>query len=199
MAKPKHDYDSPDFYKLIEQLAMNGYTDEEIANELDLAADVFGAMKNGNYQGWSEDDNNKRGSQIYRVLAHGRTKINALVRAAYLKAAFGGKKVKSSIVKYVQEKCDCLGQDRHCPKCGGTGWVTLTDKAVVQEGETELPPNMQALTTWMYHHDVEWRKVERKQDEEKGDNRIEGFDINVVYNKKEDLDLQGEREDAPTV
>ncbi len=50
MAKPKYDYDSIDFYKRIEALAMNGYTDEEIANELNLAADVFGFMKNGNYQ-----------------------------------------------------------------------------------------------------------------------------------------------------
>ena len=51
MAKPKHDYDNEYFYKRIEGLAMNGYTDEEIANELNLSADVFGAMKNGNYQG----------------------------------------------------------------------------------------------------------------------------------------------------
>jgi len=42
MAKPKHDYDSIDFYKRIEQLAMNGYTDGEIANELNLSDDVFG-------------------------------------------------------------------------------------------------------------------------------------------------------------
>jgi hypothetical protein len=27
MAKPKHDYDSIDFYKRIEALAMNGYTE----------------------------------------------------------------------------------------------------------------------------------------------------------------------------
>lgn len=53
MAKPKHDYDSPDFYKLIEQLAMNGYTDEEIANEMNLSREVFGCMKNGNYENWT--------------------------------------------------------------------------------------------------------------------------------------------------
>lgn len=29
MAKPKHEYDHIDFYKRIEQLAMNGYMDEE--------------------------------------------------------------------------------------------------------------------------------------------------------------------------
>lgn len=166
MAKPKHDYDNKDFYKLIEQLAMNGYTDEEIANELDLSREVFGCMKNGNYENWSDEDNKRRGSQITNVLAHGRTKINALVRAAYLKGAFGGKKIGSKVVKYVQDKCECMGADKKCPHCGGTGWITLTDKKVVQEAETELAPNMQALTTWMYHHDPEWRKVERKLDED---------------------------------
>ncbi|WP_276879422.1 hypothetical protein [Bacteroides heparinolyticus] len=166
MAKPKHNYDSSDFYKLIEQLAMNGYTDEEIANELNLSADVFGSMKNGNYQGWNDEENKRRGSEIYRVLAHGRTKIIALLRGAYIKGAFGGKKTKSKIVKYVQDKCECMGADKKCPYCGGTGWVTLTDKAVIQESETELPPNMQAISTLLYHHDPEWRKVERKLDEE---------------------------------
>lgn len=160
MAKPKHDYDYIDFFKRIEALAMNGYTDEEIANGLDLAADVFGAMKNGKYWG-DEEDNRRRGEQICGVLAHGRIRINALVRSACLKGAFGGKKIKSSTVKYVQDKCDCMGADKKCPKCGGTGWVTLTDKAVVQEAETELAPNVQAPTTWMYRHDPEWRKVER--------------------------------------
>lgn len=169
MAKPKHDYDNIDFFKRIEALAMNGYTDEEIANELDLSREVFGCMKNGNYENWTEEENKRRGEQITNVLAHGRTRINALVRSAYLKGAFGGKKTKTKIVKYVQDKCDCMGQDKKCPKCGGTGWVVLTDKAVVQEGETELPPNMQALATWMYHHDPEWRKVERKLDEEASD------------------------------
>lgn len=62
-----------------------------------------------------------------------------------------------------------MGVDKHCSKCGGTGWITLTDKAVVQEGETELPPNMQAISTLLYHHDPEWRKVERKLDEENSD------------------------------
>lgn len=187
MAKPKHDYDSEDFYKRIEALAMNGYTDAEIANELDLSREVFGCMKNGNYENWTEEENKRRGEQITNVLAHGRTRINALVRSAYLKGAFGGKKVKSSVVKYVQDKCDCMGADKKCPKCGGTGWVTLTDKAVVQEAETELAPNMQALTTWMYHHDPEWRKVERKLDEDASDmptNIDHGVDIGKWIEKE---------------
>lgn len=181
MAKPKHDYDSDDFYKLLESLAMNGYTDEEIANHINLAGEVFCRMKNGSYNGWSDEENSRRGSRIYQVLVHGRTEINARVRAAYLKGAFGGKMVRSKIVKYVQEKCECMGRDKKCSYCGGTGWITLTDKAVIQEGETELPPNMQALTTWMYHHDPEWRKVERKLDEE-------ASDIPVDINKGVDID-----------
>jgi len=169
MAKPKHDYDNIDFFKRIEALAMNGYTDEEIANELDLAADVFGAMKNGKYWGWNEEENKRRGEQICGVLAHGRTKIVGLMRSAYIKSAFGGKKTHSKTVRYVQDKCDCMGADKKCPKCGGTGWIILTDKSVIQETETELAPNMQALSTLLYHYDPEFRKIERKQDEEAND------------------------------
>jgi hypothetical protein len=61
MSKRKHDYDSEDFYKRIEALAINGYTDEEIANELSLRREVFTCMKNGNYENWT-DEENKRGS-----------------------------------------------------------------------------------------------------------------------------------------
>ena len=50
MAKPRNYYDNIDFYKRIELLAMNGEADEEIANEIDLSSDVFGTMKNDNYQ-----------------------------------------------------------------------------------------------------------------------------------------------------
>ena len=160
MAKPKHDYDSIDFYKRIEQLAMNGYTDTEIANELDLSADVFGSMKNGNYQCWDEEEKKRRGDEIHRVLAHGQTRILALLRGTYIKGAIGGKKTKSRIVKYVQDKCECMGADKKCPYCGGTGWVTLTDKAVVQESEMELPPNMQAIATYSIttiQHGARWR------------------------------------------
>lgn len=152
MAEPKHNYDSPDFYKLIEQLAMNGYTDAEIANEINLSEGVFNSMKNGNYDKWNKAQNRKRSTRIAKVLAHGRTKINALVRAAYLKAAFGGKKIKSKNVTKRRMKIN--------------GEETQDEEIMTTEGETELPPNLQALSTWLYHHDKEWRKVERKEDEE---------------------------------
>ena len=31
----------------------------------------------------------------------------------------------------------------------------------MQETETDLAPNMQSLSTWLYHHDPEFRKVQR--------------------------------------
>ena len=112
MAKPKHDYDSEDFYKRIEGLAMNGYTDEEIANELNLCREVFTCMKNGNYENWTDEENKRRGDRINNVLAHGRTRIVALLRGTYIKGAIGGKKTKSRIVKFVQDKCECMGADK---------------------------------------------------------------------------------------
>lgn len=197
MARPKHDYDHPDFYKLIEQLAMNGYTDEEIANELNLTREVFGCMKNGNYSGWGERENSERGERISNVLAYGRTKIKALVRSTYLKAAIGGKKIRSATKRHIQSRCACMGENKTCSSCGGTGWVFLTDKAIIQETESELPPNMQALSTWLYHHDEEWRKASEGL-HDSGANKIEGITINVSYNKAEDLNLQGVAGDEET-
>ena len=115
MAKPTHDYDSPDFYKLIEQLAMNGYTDEEIANELNLSADVFGAMKNGNYQGWNDDENKRRGSEIYRVLAHGRTKIFAYSAVRTSKARLAERRPNPKSLNMFKINASVWGKIRNAP------------------------------------------------------------------------------------
>lgn len=195
--RPKHDYDHPDFYKLIEQYAMNGYSDREIANELDLSPDVFGSMKNGNYARWTEEENQERSTLIDRGLARGRTKVNAIVRSTYLKTAVGGKKITSSSKRFVQDRCVCMGEDKKCPECGGSGWVILTDKAIFHETETELPPNVQALSTWLHLHDEEWRKASEGLSDS-GANKIEGITINVSYNKAEDLNLQGVAGDEET-
>ena len=139
---PKHDYDSDDFYDQIFYLAFNGAIDSEIAVSMNLVPDVFNKMINGKYQPWSEKENARRSARLSRVLANAREKINQMVRGRYLKAALGGIKVKSKTIRYIKGEED----------------QTLE---VVQETETELAPNMQALTTWMYHHDPEYRKVQR--------------------------------------
>lgn len=151
MAKAKHNYDGEEFYDNIAAYAMQGFTDKEIADAMDLNPDVFGKMKNGNYSKWNKKQNKEYSERIGRVLTHGRTKINAIVRSAYLKAALGGKKLKNKSVT-----------TRHIKLPDGT----VSDEEDVQttEQEVEQASNMQALSTWLFHHDEEWRKVERNQD-----------------------------------
>lgn len=153
MARPKKfDYDSDDFYDEILALSMQGLTDAEIADALDdkfgvsLSPEVFNCMKNGNYDKWSDEENERRSARLAKVLARGRRKINSIVRGAYLKAALGGKKIKNKTVTTRKLKID--------------GIYTEDEEIQTTEGETELPPNMQALSTWLYHHDEEWRKKE---------------------------------------
>ena len=153
MARPKKfDYDSDDFYDEILALSMQGLTDAEIADALDdkfgvsLSPERFNCMKNGTYEAWSDEENEKRSARLCKVLARGRRKINSIVRGAYLKAALGGKKIKNKTVTTRKLKID--------------GVYTEDEEIQTTEGETELPPNMQALSTWLYHHDEEWRKKE---------------------------------------
>ena len=139
---PKHDYDDDEFYDQVFYYALNGATNTEIGIMLDLLPDTFIRMVNGTYSKWSEEQNEKRSKRLVRVLTSAREKINLKVRGRYLQAALGGIKVKSKVTRYIKGEED-------------------ETMEVVQETETELAPNMQALTTWMYHHDPEFRKIQR--------------------------------------
>lgn len=158
---PKFDYDSDDFYDEILALAMQGLNDAEIADALgdrfgvSLSPERFYCMKNGNYEAWTEEENARRSERLCKALARGRRKITALVRGAYLKGALGGKKVKSKTV--VTRKLRVNG--------------VYTDDVEIQtsETETEMPYNMQALATWLFNHDPEWRKKSMKKDVEEAE------------------------------
>lgn len=159
MARPKKfDYDSDDFYDEILALALQGMTDAEIADGLEdkfgqsLDPEVFNTMKNGNYPHWSEEENARRSERLKKVLARGRRRTVSVVRGAYLKAALGGKKVKTKTVVRRKLKLD--------------GVYTNDEEIQTSETETELPYNVQALATWLYHHDPEWRKRSVKKDVE---------------------------------
>lgn len=180
MARPKKfDYDSDDFYDEILALSMQGLTDAEIADSLEdkfgesLSPEVFCTMVNGNYNKWSDEENERRSARLAKVLARGRRKINSIVRGAYLKAALGGKKIKSKTT--VTRKMMVDGE--------------YTDDEIIQTSETEqeLPYNVQAMATWLYHHDKEWRKIDRKQDEDAADipiNIRKGVDIDNWIKKQ---------------
>ncbi len=156
---PKHDYEADDFYIALAALARSGLYDNEIADELQLAPEVFNRMKNGKYDKWDEEKRERISARIRETLAVSRRKINSLVRSTYLKMALGAKKLVNTTRRYVEARCECGGQDDHCPYCGGTGKV-VTDKVIIQETEAEMPPNMQALANWLHHHDPDWVKTE---------------------------------------
>lgn len=159
MARPKKfDYDSDDFYDEILALSMQGLNDAEIADALgdrfgeSLDPETFNCMKNGNYIGWTEEENERRSARFLKALARGRRKINSLVRGAYLKGALGGKKIKTRTVVTRRLKLD--------------GMYTDDEEIQTSETESEMPYNMQALATWLYNHDEEWRAATNRKREE---------------------------------
>lgn len=154
--KPKFDYTSEDFLSAVETYAKKGFTDKEIAYAIGLSPQKF-CEKKGEF------------SELSEVLARGRATITAAIRAKFVAMAMGGIKVKSETRRFVQERCTCMGKKKKCPDCGGIGWIALTDKSVVQEIISELPPSLQAQSVILYHYDPEWKSVERKQDEDAND------------------------------
>lgn len=169
MAKPKFNYDGEDFYKEIYALAMQGLNDGEIAYALGdnlgvvldddgrvigeseikgLGPDTFAQMKNGQYKGWTEEENERRGKRISKELAHGRAKVLGIVRGRYLKAALGGIKIKGKVTR---KRYNVIN-----------GQADL-DNMVMEEtnSESETAPNMQALANFLYHHDPQFRNIQK--------------------------------------
>ena len=203
----KFDYENPEFYETIQELASAGYSDASIAYGLadkfgkGLSPETFSRFKN------EKDDNEeptRRSLSINQALARGRSGILQAARSTYYQMALGQR--KTSIVRRnaVQKRCPCCYEnDMHpkddCPQCGGTGWYYLTDKVVTEESEMEIAPNMQALATFLYNNDPEWREnILRKKREEaeaeaaagEGNGLPTAVNIRITYNQKEDLTLQ---------
>jgi len=164
MAHPKHDYDSQAFYDLLFKYASVIQYDNEIAALLDLDYETFSRMKNGNYIGWTAEQNEERSERILQVLARARGNTLLQVKNTLLRLGVGAVKVKSRSIKKAVTHCQCRGKDPKCPECNGTGYVEVEDAFVMQESEQEISPNMQALMVWLRHHDPNYRKVERGED-----------------------------------
>ena len=177
MAKPKFNYDGEDFYKEIYALAMQGLQDAEIAynlgdslgvaedeNEVPYTTDIhglspttFSEMKAGKYDCWTKEENERRSKRINEELAHGRAKVLGIVRGRYLKAALGGIKIKGSVTR---KRYNVVNGKKDM------------DNMVMEETESvqETAPNMQALANFLYHHDPEFRNIQKG---------IEDGDINI--------------------
>ena len=214
-AQKKFDYDGEDFYKAIANLASRDYTDREIALNIgaeirsivearnnkriddfegddfdsleleptdgipdSLNPEVFSRMKNGEYDKWDEQENKLRSMLIGQALSQARVKLSLLYKGVYDKLAMGKWKTKT-VTTVVRD-----GFDKDGNKVNDTT-VTTT--------EQELPPNLQALSTWRFNHDPEFRKTlqqMKKMDVSVEDKTIDKIKVNIVYNKKEDTELQ---------
>lgn len=218
--KPKFDYDGQDFYTAIGNLAQRDYDDHEIAQFIgdeiraivkkryedavdaaetpdqipdepkydeipnSLDATVFSDMKNGRYANWSEQENKLRSMLINQVLQHARGQLRIVYKNVYNKVALG--KIKTT-TKTTQER-NTVTKD-------GTPFTEKTTTTTTQE----MPPNLQALTMWRWHHDPEFKKAMtqmKRMDVSVEDKSIDKIKINVVYNKKEDTELQEQKKDA---
>ena len=212
-AQKKFDYDGKDFYTAIGNLASRDFNDYEIAmhigeevrkiienrnNEVidnaetpddivledtenipdSLAPEVFSRMKNGNYDKWTEQENKLRSMLIGQALSQARVKLNLLYKGVYDKLAMGKWKTKTT-----------TKVERNAVNKEGIPYTETTTTTT----EQELPPNMQALTTWRFNHDPEFKKTlqqMKKMDVSLEDKTIDKIKVNIVYNKKEDTELQ---------
>lgn len=216
-AQKKFDYDGQDFYTAIGNLASRDFNDYEIAMHLGeevrkiiedrnnkiiddaetpddivledtenipngLAPEVFSRMKNGNYDKWTEQENKLRSMLIGQALSQARVKLNLLYKGVYDKLAMGKWKTKST-----------TKVERNTINKEGTPYTETTTTTT----EQELPPNMQALTTWRFNHDPEFKKTlqqMKKMDVSVEDKTIDKIKVNIVYNKKEDTELQEKKQ-----
>ncbi len=78
--------------------------------------------------------------QLSQALTRARAQINAIVRQKYLSIGLGGIKTKSITRRKLETE---------------NGFI---DGDIIQETETELPPNPGVLAQWLFNHDEEWRK-----------------------------------------
>ncbi len=178
--RPKYDYDSDKFYEEIQKLAYIGLTDKAIAEHLDLNPDTFGAMKNGYYAGWNEEENELRSNRICRVLANGRKGIVSALRSTYVKMALGQHK---SVTKSVTKRA-ILNPDG-----------SKSNISDLSETETEIgyPPSLQALSVLLRHYDSDWKKLE----DENNDNDIPPLDIEEeVWLKENSNEITTDAEDT---
>ena len=185
MAKPKFNYDGEDFYKEIYALAMQGLQDGEIAYSLGdnlgvdgLTPTTFSEMKAGKYRLWTDEENARRGARINEELAHGRSRILGIVRGRYLKAALGGIKVKGKVVRKRYNVVNGVADMNN----------RIED---ITESEQETAPNMQALANFLYHHDPQFRNIQKGIDD--GDVQIKvknGVSISAWLERENELEKE---------
>ena len=178
--KRKMDYDSEEFYEAVALLAKYGNSDGAIAELLSLkfgktySPETFSRIKNEKDKDGNPTEHSLR---LRQALAGVRHETNMAGRATYLQMALGQRKVKTVTSQRLKL------QDG-----------SLTEDEIITTVETELAPNMQALSTWLFNHDEDWREKtikNKKEEVDAGVNELpSALNVRVTYNRKEDIQLQ---------
>lgn len=146
----KHNYKDPYFLLEIEGVARDGASDKDIAKYLQISATYLCEIK-------------VKYPELVDAIARARRPLNVIVEnAAYNRAI--GMKVKTITRRYLDKKCDC-GKNPECPECKGTGRAKVPGTEVVQETETQLPPDPFSFNNWLKAKKPEiWNKEPIKVD-----------------------------------
>lgn len=135
---PKHDFENDESTLLIvEGLARDGLDNKDIAKYFNYDEAYFSVLVN------------KPLSKLSKALKKGRQPLETMIENSLFRRAYGGIKVTTQVRRFIEEPCECLGKDKTCKRCKGTGKILITDKELVQETITELPPDTGAAALWL--------------------------------------------------
>jgi hypothetical protein len=175
----KFNYNDPHFYAVVEDYAAKGLTDKDIAWALvkefgeNISPHNFKKIK---LEVDKKGNLTKRAEKLNTALTRGRSKINLLVRAAFLQTALGQRKVKT--VTTITRKTE-----------NGMEEVQIT------ETEAEVAPNFQAQSTWLFNHDSEWRQktIDGKKIDITSGGKPMNTDVKVIIvDKREQIEAENE-------
>ena len=146
----KYNYTDTLFLLEVEGYARDGFDNAQVAKLLCLNPTYFSGLIS-------------KYPEISEALKKGRRPLNVLVENSLYKRATG-LKVKSQTRRWIEEDCSCKGKDESCIYCNGTGKLA-TNKELVMETETELPPDTGAAMAWLKNRKPDqWNKQPSKVD-----------------------------------
>lgn len=176
MAKPKFDFEDEQNLIRIEGWARDGLDDKQIAANIGYSEAHFSVLKG-------------KTSKLSKALKKGRAPLDIVVESTLYRRAIGMKiktqqafKVKD--VTYTEEGKRCE-----------------IERIEVIDLEQDLPPDPTSMIFWLKNRKPEqWNKQPDRVDltsEGKG-MAPQKININVVYNRKEDLELQNKENESET-
>lgn len=177
MITKQFDYDKEEFWGQVYELALQGFSNRQIAIHLKtndksrFNPDTFNKMVRGTYEKWNNEDRQDYTFRLREILENAREKINTLVRSRYLKCGLGGHKVKTTTT--VTKKIRVDNEETE----GELIQTTVT--------ESEMAPNPTILRHWLNMYDTDWAKQEEADlDDINPDNVKRGIDITSWLDKE---------------